>query len=460
MRGFKGYSKERTERGEQAEMSDYSIAIKIAGQLEGSFSNALKSAQSGLSGLGMIGKGAGLAVKATAATMMAAGTAIAAVGAYSVQTGKEFESAMSSAAATAAATKEEYAAMEAAAMEMGATTSKTAAESANALEYMALAGWDVQTSIKALPSVLHMSEASGMELAETSDLITDSMSALGIKVQELPNYMDVLTKAQNKSNQTAGELMEAYAKVGGTMKGLGIPYQDTATALGVMANRHISAAEGGTALNAVMVNLTTGAGQAGKMMKQLGISAFDSDGKFIGLEATLQAVNNATKNLSQEERNAALAAIGGKHHMDALNALMSGLNETNEEGVSEWAALSNELYNCTGAMEQMRATKMDNLEGDLAYLTSAAEAFGISVYKNMNAPLRGLSQYGAEQIGILSKALNEGGFDGLSSAIGDVAADGISKLAASAPEFINMAATLVDSFVDGIRAAPWGAYHR
>ena len=111
-------------------MSDYSIAIKIAGQLEGSFSNALKSAQSGLSGLGMIGKGAGLAVKATAATMMAAGTAIAAVGAYSVNTGKEFEAAMSSTAATANATAEEYKKLEAAAMEMGRTTSKTATESA------------------------------------------------------------------------------------------------------------------------------------------------------------------------------------------------------------------------------------------------------------------------------------------------------------------------------------------
>ena len=195
-------------------MSDYSIAIKIAGQLEGSFSNALKSAQSGLSGLGMIGKGAGLAVKATAATMMAAGTAIAAVGAYSVNTGKEFEAAMSSTAATANATAEEYKKLEAAAMEMGRTTSKTATESAQALEYMSLAGWDVDTSISALPSVLRLSEASGMDLARTSDLVTDSMSALGLTVKQLPNYLDVATKAQNSSNQSAEQLMDAYLAVG------------------------------------------------------------------------------------------------------------------------------------------------------------------------------------------------------------------------------------------------------
>ncbi len=134
-------------------MSDYSIAIKIAGQLEGSFTQALKGAQNGLSGLGMAGKIGGAAVKATAATITTAGAAIGAVGAYSANVGKEFESAMSSVAATADASAEEYTKLENAAREMGRSTSKTAAESANALEYMALAGWDVNKSIDALPSV-------------------------------------------------------------------------------------------------------------------------------------------------------------------------------------------------------------------------------------------------------------------------------------------------------------------
>lgn len=184
-------------------MSEYKIAVKIAGQLESSFNAALKGAQSGLSGFGLAGKVGAAAVKGTAAAITAAGTAIAGIGAYSVKVGSEFESAMSSASATAAATEEEYAKMEAAAMEMGRTTSKTATESAQALEYMALAGWDVDTSISALPSVLRMSEASGMDLARTSDLVTDSMAALGVTVDELPNYLDAATKAQNKSNQTA-----------------------------------------------------------------------------------------------------------------------------------------------------------------------------------------------------------------------------------------------------------------
>lgn len=431
-------------------MSEYQIAVKIAGQLESSFNAALKGAQNGLSGFGLAGKVGAAAVKGTAAAITAAGTAIAGVGAYSVKVGSEFESAMSSASATAAATEEEYAKMEAAAMEMGRTTSKTATESANALEYMALAGWDVDTSVSALPSVLRMSEASGMDLARTSDLVTDSMAALGVTVDELPNYLDAATKAQNKSNQTAEQLMEAYLGVGGTMKNLNIPITESATALGVLANRGIKGSEAGTALNAVMVNLTTGTGQAGAMMSKLGISAFDSSGKFIGLEETLKQVDTALKGCTEEERNAALAAIGGKQHVDALNDLMAGLNTTNEEGITEWAALTKELENCNGALEEMAKTKLDNLEGDLAILQSAVQDAGIRIYKHLNEPFRELAQYGTKSIYKLSDALESGGFSGLASALGDVVADGLVKMADHAPEFVDMAATLVDSLITGL----------
>lgn len=431
-------------------MSDYSIAIKIAGQLEGSFTQALKGAQNGLSGLGIAGKIGGAAVKATAATITTAGAAIGAVGAYSANVGKEFESAMSSVAATADASAEEYTKLENAAREMGKSTSKTAAESANALEYMALAGWDVDTSISALPSVLRLSEASGMDLARTSDLVTDSMAALGVTVDKLPEYLDIAAKAQNKSNQSAEQLMEAYLNVGGTMKDLGVPIEESAAALGVMANRGRKGGEAGQALSAIMANLTTGTGQAGKMMKKLGISAFDSKGNFIGLQNTLKAVSEATKNLSDEERNAALAALGGKQHVKDLNKLLDGLNATNEEGVSEWDALTGQLNDCSGALEKMAATKIDNLEGDMAILESATQDFGISVYKNMQEPLRGLAQYGTQQMGVLSEALESGGFSGLASALGDVVADGLVQIADRAPEFIEMASTLVDSLISGI----------
>ncbi len=416
----------------------------------------ITSLSSGMAGAGQMAgaasKGflvAGAAIAAVAATAAIAGKVMLEVGKYSVQVGMEFETAMSDAAATASASTEEFAKMERAAMEMGKTTSKTASESAKALEYMSLAGWDVDTSISALPSVLKMSEASGMELGQTSDLVTDSMAALGVTVEQLPGYLDVATKAQTKSNQSAQQLMEAYIGVGGTMKNLNVPITESATALGVLANRGLKGAEGGTALNAVMVNLTTGTGQAGKMMQQLGVSAFDQQGKFIGLGATLQQLDTALQGYSEEQRNAALAAIGGKQHMDALNALMAGLNTTNEEGISEWAALRGELDNCNGSLDAMRDKKLDNLEGDLAALQSATQDAGIKIYKHLNAPMREFAQFGTQAVYQVSDALERDGFAGASMAAGDALAEGMGMLIERAPEFLAKAAVSVGSFLVG-----------
>lgn len=395
---------------------------------------------------------AGAAIAATVAVATTAAKVMKEVGEYSVQVGMEFETAMSDAAATANASTEDFAKMEQAALEMGKTTSKTASESANALEYMVLAGWDVDTSISALPSVLKMSEASGMDLGRTSDLVTDSMAALGVSVNDLPNYLDVATKAQTKSNQSSEQLMEAYIGVGGTMKNLNVPIEESATALGVLANRGIKGSEAGNALNAVMVNLTTGTGQAGKMMQELGISAFDSQGNFIGLEETLQELNTSLQGYSEEERNAAIAAIGGKQHMDALNDLMAGLNTTNEEGISEWAALTNELENCSGSLQAMRDMKLDNLEGDLAMLDSATQDAGIKIYKHLNTPLRDFAQFGTQAVYHVSDALESDGFSGMAMSAGSAIAHGLGMVVERLPEFLATATVSVASFLVGFAA--------
>ncbi len=201
-------------RGMSAQAGKVSKDMQAGGREVTSLSTELVTAGRGITSLSKDIGGAGEMAGAASAGFMAAGAAIAAtvavattavkvmkeVAEYSVQVGKEFESAMSNASATAGATTAEYDKMKQAAMEMGKTTSKTATESAQALEYMSLAGWDVDTSVSALPSVLKMSEASGMDLARTSDLVTDSMASLGVTVDELPGYLDMAAKAQTKSN--------------------------------------------------------------------------------------------------------------------------------------------------------------------------------------------------------------------------------------------------------------------
>lgn len=347
---------------------EYKLAVKIAGSVSSSFNNAMGTAETKMQSLGSIA--------AKAAAVAAAAWGALKIGQFvsdAVSTYADFDQAMANTAAICGATADDYARLQQAALDMGKATTKTATESAEALGYMSLAGWDVNESIAGLEPILRLSEATQMDLATCSDLVTDSLSALGLQVDDLGEYLDVAAMANNKSSQTAQMLMEAYIGVGGTMKNLNIPIQESAAALGVLANRGIKGSEAGTALNAVINNLTTGTGQAGKMMEKLGISAFDSNGKFIGLAETIRVVDDATKNMTEEQRNAALAAIGGKQHIDALNDLISGLNTTTADGRSEWEALTDDLYNADGALSTMAATVTDTLQGAISIFGSAMD---------------------------------------------------------------------------------------
>ena len=328
--------------------------------------------------------------KAGAVAMGTISAAALMAGKKAVDVGMDFDKAMSSWKGTAKASEAEFNLAREAAMKSGRETTKTATESANALEYMALAGWSVDDSVKALPSVLKLSEATNLDLARTSDLVTDSMSATGEVIGEngenLQRFLDVATMANNKSNQTAEQLMEAWIQTGGVFKGLKVDIEDSATALGVLANRGIKGSEAGTALNAIMINLTTGAGQAGKAMQKLGVSAFEN-GKFKGLKQTLTEVRDKLSGLTEEEQNYYKARIGGKHHIDAFTHLLNGLDSV-KDGKNEWDGLNESLRTANGSLQQMAATKMDNLWGDTKILQSAMQDLGIKVSDAINIPLR------------------------------------------------------------------------
>lgn len=328
--------------------------------------------------------------KAGAVAMGTISAAALMAGKKAVDVGMDFDKAMSSWKGTAKASEAEFSLAREAALKYGRETTKTATESANALEYMALAGWSVEDSVKALPSVLKLSEATNLDLARTSDLVTDSMSATGEVIGEngdnLQRFLDVATTANNKSNQTAEQLMEAWIQTGGVFKGLKVDIEDSATALGVLANRGIKGSEAGTALNAIMINLTTGAGQAGKAMQKLGVSAFEN-GKFKGLKQTLTEVRDKLAGMTEEQQNYYKARIGGKHHIDAFTHLLNGLDAV-KDGQKEWDSLNESLRNANGSLQQMAATKMDNLWGDTKILQSAMQDLGIKVSDAINIPLR------------------------------------------------------------------------
>lgn len=230
-----------------------------------------------------------------------------------------------------------------------------------------------------LMPILRASEATGADLATTSDLVTDSMSALGLQTNQLNNYLDVCARAQNKSNTTLTQMQEAYIGCGGTFKTFKTPLQESGALLGVLANRGIKGSEAGTSLQSTLVNLTKQSGESAKAMAAIGVSAYDSEGKFKGITNLLKEVQSATANMTEEQRNNYLTMIAGKTQLTTLNALMAGLSNTLADGTNEYQALYDTLGNCDGALDKMATTMTNNLSGAMEQAGGAMDEFKLNL---------------------------------------------------------------------------------
>ncbi|WIF94311.1 phage tail tape measure protein [Caminicella sporogenes] len=297
---------------------------------------------------------------------------LAGIGAVSVKTAIDFEASMSEVKAITGATGEEFEKLENLAKQMGANTSKSATESAQAIKYMGLAGWDTTQIMEGLEPILRLSEAGNLDLARASDLVTDSMSALGITTKELPTYLDQLAQTSRSSNTNIDALAEAFILAGGSFKNLNTPLDEANALLGILANRGIKGSEAGNSLNSILINLTSGAGQAGKAMQELGLSAFDNEGKFKGITVVLQELRQKLSGMTEEQKNTYLAMIGGKTQISTLNALLDGLG-------NEYESLRNKIQNSNGALNDMATTMQDNLKGKITKLKSALEGAALSI---------------------------------------------------------------------------------
>lgn len=304
----------------------------------------------------------------TAITVPIVGVATA-----SAKVGMDFESAMSNVKAISGATGDELKSLEEKAREMGAQTSKSATDSANALGYMALAGWNTQQMLEGLEPILRASEAGSMDLATCSDLVTDSMSSLSLKVSDLGHYLDVVAKTQNSANTSMQGMLEAYNVVGGTFSSLNVSLEEGATWLGVLANRSLKGSEAGNSLNSLLINLTGGSSTAASAMQELGVSAWDTNGKFIGIEATLRTLESALASCTQEQRTNFESAIGGKTQITTLQKLLSGLKE-------EYGDLKDKVTDCDGTLINTAKTMQDNNKGSITALKSALEELGLKIY--------------------------------------------------------------------------------
>ncbi|NFD96358.1 phage tail tape measure protein [Clostridium botulinum] len=310
---------------------------------------------------------------------------IAGIGVLASKIGMDFEASMSNVKALSGATGDSFKQLEVKARDMGAKTSKSAKDAADAMGYMALAGWKQKEIMGGIEPVLRLAEAGNLDLAKASSLTTDSMSSLGLTVEQLPHYLDIVAQSARSSNTDIDQMTEAYIGVGGTLKGLNVPLEESAVILGMLANKGVKGSEAGTALNAVMTNLTAPTGRAKEALDKLKLTAFDSNGKFKGLSNVLMELKDKTKNMTEEQRNQTLAMIGGKEHIKDLNALLSGLD-------GDYDKLKGSIGQADGALNDMAKTMQDNNKGSIIELKSALEELGIKIYDVLKPKIAAITQ--------------------------------------------------------------------
>lgn len=440
-------------------------AKKLAGGLKEAAGVGFKGAVSGLRAVtqeagkaaGALGKGAlknaGKLVAGVTAGVAVAGTAVTGLGGAAVSVGSGFEASMSQVAATMGMTADEanysnaeYTLLAKTAKEMGAATKFSAAESAEALNYMALAGYDAQKACGALPTVLNLASAGGMELAAASDMITDSMSALGIEAtqEELTRFGDQLAKTAQKSNTSVAQLGEAVLTVGGTAKTLAGGTTELNTLLGIIADNGVKGAEGGTALRNIMLSLQAPTDTAAKKMKSLGLRVYDAEGKMRPMNDILNDLNHSMDGMTDQKKQDIISTIFNKNDLKSVNALL-------DNSGSRFDELSGFVLDSENAMADMADTMNDNLTGRITEFKSAAEGTGIAIYEALGSGnLKGLVQEASGWITELTRATEKGGISGLAKAAGGVLSKVLVTVTGFLPDIVDMGAGIIESLLDGL----------
>lgn len=331
--------------------------------------------------------------------------AVGKIGKASIDMGMTFEASMSQVAATMGMTKEEieggsdsFKLLEKAAKEAGATTQFSATESAEALNYLALAGYDAEGAVKMLPKVLNLAAAGGMDLARASDMVTDSMSALGIETKDADKFIDQMAKTSQKSNTSVAQLGEAILTVGGTAKVLKGGTAELNAQLGILADNGVKGAEGGTALRNIILSLSSPTDKAAKLMNKLGLEVFDASGKMRATNDIFNDLNRILGTMTEQKRTQVLSELFNKVDLKSANALLANSGERFNE-------LSKQILNSEDAALNMAETMNSNLNGAITTLKSGLEGLAITIYDSFKEPLTNGVEVVTKGISVLNKML-------------------------------------------------------
>lgn len=307
------------------------------------------------------------------------------VGAAALKAGRSFTDEMNTVQAVSGATGKDFEKLTALARKMGAETKFSASESAEALKYMGMAGWDTQQMTAGLEPILNLAVAAGTDLATTSDIVTDALTAFGLKAEDATHFTDVLAQASNSANTDVVGLGEAFKYVAPVAGSLGYSVEDVSLALGTMANAGIKGAKAGRALSTSIMRLGSPTKEMSGALSQLGVSLTDSEGKMLPLRTVLEQLRGSFKGLTEEQQLAFASTIFGK---DAASSMLPILNASQ----SEWDKLAGSIDNAEGATKRMRDIMEDSLGGDFDKLKSAAEGALLDIFDIIEPTVRDIMQ--------------------------------------------------------------------
>lgn len=396
--------------------------------------------EKGLSKLGSIAA-KGMKVATVAITGTAA--ALGGVAAAAIKVGSDFESQMSRVKAISGATGEEFEQLKEQAMQLGADTSFSASQAAEGMENLAAAGFTTSEIMSAMPGLLNLAAASGEDLASSSDIAASTLRGFGLAASDAAHVADVLAANANRTNSSVADTGEAMKYVAPLARAAGLSLEETAAAIGIMANAGIQGSQAGTSLRGALSRLSKPTDDMTAAMEELGISFYDSNGKMKSLTEQVGMLRQATEGMTDEQKNNYLVTLYGQ---EALSGMLALINE----GEGSLSELTEAYRSCDGAAQKAAETMQDNLSGALEQLGGSAQTLGLAFYNSVTDNLKNAAKTATESINNITDSFNNGGLNEAIQTAGDEFANLAVEAASHAPEMVDTAVDFIEAFASGI----------
>lgn len=394
-------------------------------------------------GLKRLGSITSKGMKAATATITGTATALGGVATAAIKVGSDFEAQMSRVQAISGATGKELEELRSQAVELGADTSFSASEAAQGMENLAAAGFETNEIMDAMPGLLDLAAASGEDLASSSDIAASTLRGFGLAASEAGHVADVLAENANRTNSSVAETGEAMKYIAPLARAAGISMEETAAAIGIMANAGIQGSQAGTTLRGALSRLSKPTADMQQAMNELGIEFYDSEGKMLSLADQVGMLKSAMEGMTDEQKNNYLVTLYGQ---EALSGMLALINE----GPDSLASLTAAYEECDGSAQTAAATMQDNLKGAVEELSGSAESLGIVFYDSVAGSLKEAAQSATESVNNITDAFNNGGLNSAIEAAGNEFANLATAAASQAPKMVDAAVNFIQSFVQGI----------